>query len=529
LNFIKSIFILIFLFVCFYAFCEEDEIVLNETNNETNLEEENINDEFFLSDEYSEESIFIINSFNYNVKGRTLPFVLNNKTELKKGEEIIGRTKFIEFIIDKKQLLTNERVLKDNVRIEYEIGEANEDGKYPVDLEIYVEDTWNLFALPYPKYDSNYGFSLTVKARDYNFFGTMQPLRIDIGYKYNQNEQSYFSLMIDSGFPFQVFGLNWFFDFDNYFDYRPDLQEPFYYKNKTGISLELPISRSTLTLLFAESFIWNEENADSDKPALGEVQEGLYLSSNPSISWKIPTGLEIGKYGELTYTPNIYAVINHEIDEWELSYNRKGPILFFAHSLNFGRLDWKSNLREGINISLSNSYSYNFYYPQINAEPWSYYYSVDTKLFFIFIKDRLGFSSRINARHWINSHYDYAGDLLRGVYDNFSAEFILSLNLDLHIRALRIKADEWFPKNKFFGSLGFDLHINPVIDVAYYKKYQEDFAFDGNNFLVGAGFDIIIYPHKFRSVFFRISTCWDFSDISEKTPIELFLGMEHHY
>jgi len=527
----KIIFFLIFLSLCFSVYSQEDR-------NDTIPEKEFILDDVLQNDEYGEDSIFIINSFNYNVIGRTLPFVLNEKTELKKGEVITGKTNLIKFIKDKGQLLTNERVLKDNVKIEYTVGEATEDGKYPVDLEIYVEDTWNIIALPYPKFDSNYGLNITIKARDYNFFGTMQPLRVDIGYKYKYDEiknnyQSYFSLMMDSGLPFQAFGLIWLFDFDNFFDYRPDVDDislQFYFKNNTGISLDIPIKRTTLNLSFSESFILNEENEDSDKPEYGDFQGGLYLSSKPSISWKIPTGLEIGDYGELTYTPNIYAIFNHELPLWPLKDNKIGPILYFNHTLYFGRLNWKDNFREGINVQINNSYSYNFHYSEINKEPWKFDYSIETKAFFIFIKDILGFSARLSHRHWINSYYEYAGDLLRGVYDrDIDAEFMVSLNLDIHIRALKINAYDWFNKNKFFRSLGFDLHINPVIDGAFYKHPLKDVSFDPENFLLGAGFDTIIYPHQFRSLFFRISTCWDFSDISKRTPIELFLGMEHHY
>jgi hypothetical protein len=527
----KTISFFIFFAVCFSAFSQENPIETDEIISEEEIiDNDLLPDDILLNDIYSEETIFIINSFKYNVTGRTLPFALNNKTELKEGEEITGITNFNKFIKDKRQLLINERVLKDDVRIEYTVGEATEDGKYPVDLEIYVEDTRNIIALPYPKISSNYGVEFTIKARDYNFFGTMQAFRVDLGYKYNQHGQSYFSLMLDSGLPFQAFGLNWFFDFDNFFDYRPDLSLPFYYKNRTAISLDVPIKRTTLNLLFAESFILNEENPDSDKPDFGYFQEGLYLSSNPNISWKIPTGLDIGEYGELTYTPRVYAVFNHELPSWPLSKNRIGPLYYFSHNLYFGRINWIDNFREGIHAQVNNSYSYNVHYANINMEPWSYSYSIETKGYFIFIKDRLGFSARLSHRHWIKSNYEYSGDLIRGVYDkDINAEFILSLNLDLHIRALRIKPYEWFPNIKFLRIFGFDVHINPVFDTAWYKHPLKEVSSDYENFIFGAGFEFIIYPHQFRSLFLRISTCWDFSDISERTPIELFLGMEHHY
>jgi len=517
----KIISFLIFFTVCFSAFSQEKPV---------ETEEEIIIDEILQNDIYTEQSIFIINSFNYNVKGRTLPFVLNTKTELKKGEEITGKTHFAKFIKDKRQLLVNERVLQNDVIIEYTIGELTEDGKYPVDLEIYVEDTFNIIALPYPKYDSNNGFSLTIKARDYNFFGSMQPFRVDLGYKYDQEGRTTFSMMLDSGLPFQAFGLNWFFDFDNYFDYRPELSESFYFKNRSAISVDIPIQRTTLNLWFAESFFWNEENSDSYKPELGDVQKGLYMSSYPRISWKIPTGLEIGNYGELTYSPSLYAIINHEISPWELSYNRVGPILYFNHSLSFGRVDWINNFRKGLSLNLYNSYSYDFYYLRREWDPWGYFYSVTAKGYFIFIDDRLGFSTRFSHYHWINSSSDSAGDVLRGVYDrDVTAEYIMALNFDLNVRVLRIKPYEWFPNWRFMRIFGFDLHLNPVFDMAWYKPPLEPSEFKRDNLLFGGGFEMIIYPHRFRSLFLRISFGWDVSNISEKTPMEMFIGMELLY
>jgi len=521
LNLKKLIPLFIFFIACYSVFSQENSIT---------AEEDIIVDVLIHNNIYTEESVFIINSFNYNVKGRTVPFVLNTKTELKTGEKITGKTNLAKFIKDKRQLLLNERVLKDDVRIEYTIGEKTEDGNYPVDLEIYVEDTWNIIALPYPKYDSNYGLSITLKARDYNFFGSMQPFRVDLGYKKDQENRTYFSLMLDSGLPFQAFGLNWFVDFDNYFDYRPDLSKPFYYKNKTALSVDLPIKRTTLTLSFGESFYWNDENGDDYKDEFGDVQEGAYMSSNPEISWKIPLGLEIGEYGELTYTPTVSAVFNHEFPSHPLAYNRIGPFLNFDHSLSFGRIDWIGNFHKGISVSASNSYSYDFYYKKNDWDPWTYSYKIITKGHFIFIDDLLGLSARLSHKHWIKSYDDYAGDLLRGVKDNdVKAEYIFAFNLDIDVKALRIKPYEWFPNVKLMRALGFDVHLNPVIDAAWYKHPDKPASSDHEYFLLGAGFEMIIYPHRFRSMFLRISVGWDFSDIAEKSPMEIFLGMELFY
>jgi len=545
---VKPLYILFLLFLvfCFPAFAQEQE---TESEPDSEIDSEsNEPAQTRIADYENEDSIFVINSFKYNVTGITLHFMLNTKTELKIGEEIKGIKNLEKFIQDKKQLLINERVLKDTVVIEYTIGEIDEDGKYPVDLQIYVEDTWNIIALPYPRYRSSYGFDIIIKARDYNFLGTMNPLRIDLGYRYDHlKNRSHFNMMIDSGFPFEAFGLKWSFDFDNYLDYRPYLESyPFFYKNRTGISVDIPVKRTTLTLWFSESFIVNEENSDSDKLIYGDVQEGLYMQSNPSISWRIPTSLEIGDFGELIYVPSFSANINHEFPDWPLSENRIGTSLNFSHYLTFGRIDWKNNLREGISFNASNSYSFNIHYlkknDMVNYNPWGYSYSLRAIGHFIFIEDWLGLSTRLSLRHWIDSYNENAGDVIRGVYDyiydpkgkNIAAELMFSVNLDLQFKAIRFMPSEWFPDSRFMRVFDFDMLINPIFDIAWYKPTSQKVLFNSDCFLAGAGIEFIIFPHRFRSLYFRISSAWDFSDMPRRPPefigdLELALEMGFHY
>jgi len=474
--------------------------------------------------------VYFINSFNYNVTGRTLPFMLNTKTELKKGEEIKGYNKLIDFIDDKKQLLTNERVLKDTVRIEYTLGEPNEDGKIPVDLEIFTEDTWNIIALPYPKYDSNTGVELTIKARDYNFLGTMNALRFDFGYKYDQKGRSYYNLMLDSGIPFNLFGLKWYIDFDNYFIYRPDRELEYYYRNSTGLSLELPIGLSTLTLSFHERFIFNDELSEKDKKIYSlDFQEGFYLSSKPEISWKIPSPLEIGLYGFLTYTPSVSAVINHELTGWELLDNRDGATYTFAHTLSFGRVNWIGNFKQGFSANVSNSFNRFFSFQREYWDPFFNDVSVCAAGYFIFT-EFLGLSSRIMYRQYFNTYNETAGDVIRGILDDeIDAQYMFSLNIDIPVRALKIRPSEWFPNNRVARIFDFDMHLVPVFDIAFYQNVSGEKTFGKENILMGGGIEFVIFPQRWRSLFLRVSAGWDFSDIAARTPMELFIGMDLYY
>ena len=511
-KFILFFISLLFLF-CFPVFAQE------ETETETGIVAE-----------YDPDTIFIINSFDFNITGITRPFALINKADLIRGEEITGYSNLDDYIKDKRQLLINQRVLKDNVRIEFTIGEPlieGEDIRYPVDLIIFVEDTWNIVALPQPRYDTNYGFDLTIKARDYNFLGTMNPLRVDVGYRHDQEGHNFFNLMLDSGIPFTAFGLNWFFDFDHYFFYRPDVSKPFYYNNATGIYVEFPFGLTRLYVGFYEHFTVNEELSDADKLQYGtDFLEGLYMSSRPYISWVIPTGLEIGRYGELTYTPRLSAIFNHELAPWFLTDSKKGPFLTFTHSFSFGRIDWIGNFKKGYSFNLYNSFSYDFFYLRNELEPFSSEIYASGIGHFT-LTSFMGFSTRLFYRHFFNNHTNYGGDVLRGVLDkNVSAEYMVSLNFDLPVRVVRFKPSEWLFKNGL-ELFNFDLHLSPVIDIAFFKEPGKPSAFEKENFLLSGGFEFIIFPDFFRSLYLRFSTGFNLLDPSD--PIEFFIGMEFHF
>jgi len=483
----------------------------------------------FSQDEtgYRSDSTFIINSFTFSIIGFTQPFALINKADLVTGEVITGFNYLEKYIQDKTQLLVNERVLKDNVKIEYTIDEITDDEKFPVDLTIYVEDTWNIVAIPRPQYTSNSGFDLTVKARDYNFLGTMSPLRLDVGYQRDLEERNFVTVMLDSGIPFRAFGYNWHFNFDHDVQYRPNMEQHWYYYNVTGISVDIPVFFTTPTFGFEVAFTVNEENSDFDKPDYGNFQEGLYISTRPFISWKIPTSLMIGEYGELIYTPGVSTTFNHEISPWILSDNRRGPFFDLYHSLGFGRINWIGNFQEGFSAKLSNSFKYDFYRYAYHIYPLSSSIHMAGIGHFT-ITNFMGFSTRLMYRHWFNTFNDKAGDALRGVYDrDIKADFMVSLNLDLPLRALRIRPSEWFGMRR--NVFDFDLHISPVLDMAVYQHPGTQGDFNSDSFLISGGFEIIVFPDFFRSLYLRISAGWDFSDISKRTPMELFVGTELHF
>jgi hypothetical protein len=502
------------------------------------------------------DSIFVINTFHFDIKGRTRPEALTRVGEFKKGVELKGRENLDKYVQDKTQLLLNQRVLE-KVEIGYTIGERLENGKYPVDLLISSEDTWNIIALPYPKYDTNTGFELLVKARDYNFLGTMNPLRIDFGYKYNESGRNSLVFELDSDTPFKAFGYNWNINFDHIFNYRPDAGEPYYYKNTTGLSMELPFRSTIFTFGLEESFFLNEENSDKYKPKYGDFQNGLFMSSVLYSSWKIPTGLQTA-YGELTYTPKLSATFNHELPGMPLDAFRLGPFMTFEHSMGFDRINWIGNYREGLDVSMRNTFKYNFHRISRSEDPLDIDYSASGIGHFI-ISDNFGISANLKFRHWIYhdpDYYDQAADALRGILDKaVHANYMLSLNLDFPFRVLRFLPSQWFNTSKlrFFD---FEMHFSPILDMAFYNVPSADnsllatsrITFNNNNILFTGGLELIVFPAFMRSLYLRASLAWSFVEqinnpgdyyLNPILPIiphlpdgdnrEIFVGIGHHY
>ena len=489
-----------------------------------------------------EEKIYVIVDFEFEIRGRTRPFAIINNAELKRGEEIRGDANLQAYISDKTQMLINQRVLKNNAEIRYSVGEQQEDGMYPVILTIKTDDSWNIIALPQPSYSSNSGFELTIKARDYNFLGTMNPLRVDLGYNYDENYRSSFNFEIDSSTPFRVFDYNWTFKFVNLFSYRPNVEEPYYYRNVTGLSVELPFDATTFTLGFEEALTLNEENSDSDKLSTGQgvypdFQNGMYMRTNMYGSWKIPIGYSADKYGEIAYTPSLSLYSYHELPGWPLQENRRGPSLNFSHSIGFGRIDWQSNFREGLSASINNSFSYNFHNYRINSEPLSISFSFNGIGHFI-VSKFFGISSRLQYRHWYakdSTYHDNAGDNLRGILDKtIWADYMLSLNMDFPFRILKFIPSTWF-NNRKFRFFDFEVHASPIIDMAVYHNPTTDESAIPKNTAFSGGLEVIIFSDFIRRFYLRGSIGVNIKELFRTKRIpdgdnrEISITMGHYF
>ncbi|MCL2319039.1 MAG: hypothetical protein FWC45_03060 [Treponema sp.] len=497
------------------------------------------------------DPVYVIREVNFDIDGRSRPYALMLNGDFKAGERIAGKDNLDKYIAQKTQNLLNQRVLE-TVSIEYTLGDSEEDGALPVNLLVHVKDTWNFIILPYPKYDSNDGFSITLKMRDYNFLGTLSPLRVDLGYQNKKNSDNVINFSVESAIPFRAAGLDWTFKFNNYFAYT--FHQPFYYQNVTGLSLNLPWQTTKFTVGFNQYLTINEQNGDDAKAIYGlpDRLRGPYASTELFGSWRIPFGIEIGDYGEIAYTAGVSGRVNYPFGKMDES---RKPVTSFSQSIGFGRVDWIGNFQKGLSVSVNNGFSWSF--DRADA-PLSVTLNCELTYFHPFSK-YIGFYSRLSFRRWwqwstANGDwipYFYAGDKLRGVLDEDIRAFAMaSINLDLPIRVLRFWPSEWFnnPKLHLFD---FEMQFSPFTDVGlihgpYSKLKNPDNPFDGSTkFSLGdmmntVGLEVIVYPGFFRSLKIRGSIGYDLQNIKANgfPPLkfgffpkwdEIYIGVDLYY
>jgi hypothetical protein len=412
------------------------------------------------------DTVYVIREIEFDIIGRSRPFALINHGEFKYGERIEGRENLDRYLNLKRQLLINQQVLEE-VRIDYSLGESEADGALPVKLLVHVRDTWNLVILPQPEYDSNDGFTLTLKARNYNFLGTMSALRIDFGYNQNDGERQ-FNSAIEMHFPFHAAGLNWRFRFDHFLGYA--LEDSFYYQTVTGLSLELPWRNTTFTVGINQFLTFNEENSDENRETfnLDERFFGTYYSTELFASWEIPLGLEVGDYGEIKYTPGVSGRINYPFASMD---ETRKPVATISNSIGFGRVNWIGNFRSGLSTSIGISHSW-----FIDRDDAPFKIGLDGDIsFFLPVAGFWGLSSRLNYRawwHWSDRlgayvpHFN-SGDKIRGVLNNYIRAYqILTFSLDIPVRVLRFWPSEWF-KNESLRFFNFEMHFSPFTDYLF--------------------------------------------------------------
>jgi hypothetical protein len=477
----------------------------------------------------NDKTVYVIRSVEYRITGKTKETALEREGEFKKGERFTGREALETYRAEKLQTLYNIRALDgEKCSVEYRLGEAEEDGAIPVYLELAVTDSSNLVILPEPKYDSNSGFTLSLKAREYNFLGTLSPLKIDLVWGSDDKDRTSAGFLVDFALPFSAAGFDWAFTAFNEFKYYLE-GEPVYNKTAFGIAVELPVSFTAFTFGFEQGIVIHEDNtARIARTSVYDQYHDWYMYSKLSADWKIPTPLQAGTFGRVVYTPGVYGVINYQ-PSGDVGDYRRGVRTGFNQTIGFGRINWTGNFRQGLKVSLFTGSEYNFF-----RRDWINSAGVQAEGH-MQVSKIFGISGRLLYTKWWNDYYDNAGDVIRGYNDNeLDAAQRLSLNLEFPFRLTRFVPSEW-SGNRKFRYFDFEQHWSPFIDLVMLDAVDENFTFNPDSIIPGAGLEIITFPLTWRSFYIRASAGWNLKELMRtgKLPSgihrEIYMGLGHYY
>lgn len=477
-----------------------------------------------------------ISDVNYEIKGsslsflgKTKPYAINLNETIDKKRIFNSKDELNSYLKDYELRLNNLRAF-DTIVISQSFSLLEKTQTVvPVIVNIKVKDSIHILALPYPSYNSNDGFNFKLKAKDSNFLGSLNMMNISLNFqKRAENKENdldeitLFGFGFDFDYPFKVgfFDMTWCNDYS--FSYTLGNKSP-EWQLETGLKLSKEFSKISLILGFYQSFDRNFDYNYSDN------SDFTYFGEE--IKFEIPIELiDTQKFGKLKYTPYVDFVYNWDYLGKNNSNNGiniknsslSSPYLTLGQSLSFGRVNWTNNLRNGLNIALSNSFKHNFQrkitYPEISLDVKTY------KSFNLLPTDnflnKAGISTRlltfIDIFDYNNEYFQddgtNIGTYLRGIIDNqyfdtsdkYSSWYVLktpsaiifSLDFPIHIFETHIDT-------KFFRTFNFDLQISPFIDIALtYNKYTKKW-FSPKDGLYAGGIEFLVHPESFKSFTIR--------------------------
>jgi hypothetical protein len=386
------------------------------------------------------QTIFV-EKIDITVDGKTKPRAIMRELELKEGREFSSEASLKNYLRLSKNELDDTRLFK-FVELSYTFS-SERDGKIPVLIQIVVEDSHNIIALPKPTYDSDDGFELSLRARNYNFMGSMEPLRLNFNYVFNE----------DSKHEFQ-FETNYVFNFI--------------------------IKEQNFSLKVSQDINYEPDESYGDDFYMGS---GLSLGTSYTLPWNIYDG-NYPKYSLSTSVSKEYAFDGISEDKDEI-------VLGFSQGLTLGQPEWgNNNYREGFYYTLDNDWEYNIDSDMNSDEDlWTCTISGNSQyhkdLYPIGYSGRIGFEQNLFVDTTSNIDDDF-----RGIKDSEDREAggYVYMNNALYLTV-------W--NNQTF----WELMGGPTLDIGY--LWDADDGVD--NLAWAVGVEGLCYPAAFKSFQARIS------------------------
>lgn len=515
---------------------------------------------FFLS-AFAFSSTYKIGDVEYNITGKTRKYALATKVKVDKKQIFQNEDELMAYINDFKQRLENTRafseievdfkVTKDENAQENKItGETENETQFENDLEnsnneveiflvtliVTVQDSHHLLILPYPKYDSNNGFSIKLKMRDSNFVGTLETMSGDVNFAIEKKDgkdpeyQFGGNIAFDIPFPAGKLDAAWKNDFT--FSYTIGKSTP-EWNFKTGVAFEAPFERCSINFDFYQSFVRDLDYEDDDVNGTNvHYGDGTYFIEDANFS--VPVILQkVPNWGNIYYTPFFNITYNWDADgisdlypEYDAGDGLMSPVIKFGQKLSTSRVNWHENFRTGIDVTLSQSISYNLqtytFSPGVEFEFKGYkafkYVGLQTDIYaFGFIDSNQKIGDRLRG---IRDDQYFDSDYEDGEFENMKAcstPAALVVSIDIPIRLFRIYWDRipGIKKIPHIGILNLEFQLAPFIDFALIKNRATKTTFDYRDGFLCGGLEAIVYPLKWKGLQVRVSFG---VDLSRKMP-----------
>ena len=239
----------------------------------------------------------------------------------------------------------------------------------------------------------------------------------------------------------------------------------------------------------------------------------LYLTESAYLNFPVILA-QIEKSGNITWVPSASVTWNWDPTDitarWDgITYaDLKGPDIIVGHSLATGRVDWLGNYRQGYSASMSQSLSYD-----VSNSTYTTSVSVSGEYYRAF--KYAGFASRLYVFKNFGSNSE-EGSRIRGIRDAYiSTDSALLLNIDVPIKVLQTDWVGWGAP-RWMSWLDFEMQLSPFIDIALGNNNAAHRNYNPKDGWYAAGFEIIGFPNKMRSIQGRISFGIDAVRFAEK-------------
>lgn len=481
-----------------------------------------------------ESGRFRIDVVEYKIKGITRQYPLRKAVPIATERVFQSRERLDAYLSDIKIQLNNQRVFQ-SAELHAELLETDTAGIFSLKLIISTVDTWNIIALPYPKFDSNTGFELKFKLKDYNFFGSMQELSGDLTYEFGNDNRSRLTATLDFAIPFEALGYEWQFKTD-FTLLLPEDETPQYIIG-TGVDVTIPFKFASL-VLGVDHDIYINDREKKESPEIDRLYENDRLYFRDTFSARLPIYLYTHDYfGRVTWSPWASLTQNWYFTGLEETL-LQGPLLTIGHALSAGRVDWKGNFRRGVTGSIANTYIFNL--SKKDALTNSVLGSLSGYTVFT---PWLGMNARIKAQHNFGAIvFDTIGQDLRGILNKrIKTDSGISFNLDIPARIMHVDFVE-ITGVKWTRFISFEMHASPFFDMALTHDLESKRYFDIRDGWYGGGMEVLVYPARMRSLYGRVSAGWDLTALYENggklsgraerdnaSIRELFIGIGLHY